>query len=649
MPRHIATARSVQITLIVQIAMLAILVASPGGTASAATIQSTPAGGSWSSGSTWSGGAVPTADDDVILAGPVTVAGSPQCLSLSVLPAGGLAGAQVAPPRVLTVTGSVFNQGSITDGAYGLELQIGGDLDNRGVWTCGATTLIGDADRSIGHWPGHRLETDLAFLPGASGDLLTTTPLEVSGNVTMTGGRLVLGPDCPFTLEAGNFQGDLAAAGNEMRFESWSYLSNCTIDDVVLVGEADASFLVTFTTRLEVRGSLQNGGTGGGGSVLIEGDLVNHGTITNQNYSFNVRVTGDVENFGEISNPILDFRGDGATHHLSMGPDAVLDAMVFLPEFQPSTLVADTPLRFHDSLGLGMGRLVLEPGSSLQFLGFGGMNSGTIEANGNTISSQSNSSLGGITIDQGILDGQVTLTSDCEFTGGLTVLGDISTGNWAEARLTVHGLLRNQGSIADGITPVRVTALGDVSNEGSFHNNEVIMGGGEDQAIGVGTDFSAALILESDLMTGPYQWYRDGESLPGETGATLTLSGVGPADFGLYQCRSGVFNGRAVLVTDVVGSSSAGDLPGRGVVLEANHPNPFNPATEFSFRLERAGVVRLEVHDLAGRLVDRVFRGELPAGRHSRIWQPQGLAAGTYFYSLRTAEGTVVRKCALVK
>ena len=36
-----------------------------------------------------------------------------------------------------------------------------------------------------------------------------------------------------------------------------------------------------------------------------------------------------------------------------------------------------------------------------------------------------------------------------------------------------------------------------------------------------------------------YQWYRDGEALPGEDGPSLILAGVSAADYGRYHCEGG--------------------------------------------------------------------------------------------------------------
>ena len=90
--------------------------------------------------------------------------------------------------------------------------------------------------------------------------------------------------------------------------------------------------------------------------------------------------------------------------------------------------------------------------------------------------------------------------------------------------------------------------------------------------------------------------------------------------------------------------------------LKANYPNPFNPATTFSFSLERDARVELAVFDVRGRKVRTVVDAPLAAGDYdSYMWDgrdDQGRLAtsGTYFYRLTTDDGYVQsRKMTLLK
>ncbi len=433
-----------------------------------------------------------------------------------------------------------------------------------------------------------------------------------------------------------------------MQFLSWSYLDFATIDDVVLVGEVEANTAVVFTTRVTDMGILQNGS--GGGIATVEGDLINHGIIRNDQYSFLVRIWGDIDNHGTIVVPQLELMGVGAVHYLSMGPGAVLDAPVFLPEFEASTLVAETPVTFGDGLARGVGTLILEPGASLHFSQYSGLGSGTVEANGNTTSTADYSSaLSNLTIDRGVFGNFAAVYGDILLTNGLTVTGFLEGWPWAAADINVEGLLRNEGEIHDGDHPVSITALGDVENLGAFTNAQIVLAGTVDQAVGAGPGITAAaFVLESGLEAASCQWYRNGAPLPGETAPSLTLATVGPAEYGIYHCEGDGLMSRNIVIDELLVITNVPDATPK-VFLEQNYPNPFNPTTEFAFSLDKAAVVTLVVYDVAGREVARLVEREMSARRRQVSWQPRDLASGTYFYRLQAEANDAVGKCTLLK
>ncbi len=103
------------------------------------------------------------------------------------------------------------------------------------------------------------------------------------------------------------------------------------------------------------------------------------------------------------------------------------------------------------------------------------------------------------------------------------------------------------------------------------------------------------------------------------------------------------------------GSLAQASLPSAGLDLR-NRPNPFNPSTEVSFNLERAGAVAVLVYDLRGVLVRTLDAGNLAAGPAVVVWNgldQSGLeaASGTYVVRL-TQDGRQLgptRKMVLLK
>ena len=90
-------------------------------------------------------------------------------------------------------------------------------------------------------------------------------------------------------------------------------------------------------------------------------------------------------------------------------------------------------------------------------------------------------------------------------------------------------------------------------------------------------------------------------------------------------------------------------LPGVAARLGRNYPNPFNPLTTIPFALPRAALVRLTVHDLAGRLVSVLVDGALGAGEHEVRWEAKSTASGVYLYRLQVDGAAGTRTMTLVR
>lgn len=83
-------------------------------------------------------------------------------------------------------------------------------------------------------------------------------------------------------------------------------------------------------------------------------------------------------------------------------------------------------------------------------------------------------------------------------------------------------------------------------------------------------------------------------------------------------------------------------------------PNPFNPSTVISFRLNQPGFVRMTVHDVAGRLIRTLLTEDIPEGDHSVRWDGRDdrgahVASGTYLYRLEANGRSIARKVTLLK
>ena len=91
--------------------------------------------------------------------------------------------------------------------------------------------------------------------------------------------------------------------------------------------------------------------------------------------------------------------------------------------------------------------------------------------------------------------------------------------------------------------------------------------------------------------------------------------------------------------------SPAAAAPG----IHAVSPNPFNPVTRIRFGITKFGHVILTVHDVTGRVVERLVDGRMPAGVHEVTWGAGDVPSGVYFARLVTPGGTYTRKLVVAK
>jgi hypothetical protein len=146
-----------------------------------------------------------------------------------------------------------------------------------------------------------------------------------------------------------------------------------------------------------------------------------------------------------------------------------------------------------------------------------------------------------------------------------------------------------------------------------------------DNYIEVGADVSA-----------PYRWTFDREPLGAHR---ITARAIGSNG---ATCAASV---------DVEVVSTASVPAGHSLRMPppSIFPNPVDGATSIGFSLERDEAVDVNVYDILGRMVRRLFRGELGGGAHSLILDAGSMAPGLYFVMLRSPSGVRTSKLLVVK
>jgi len=89
------------------------------------------------------------------------------------------------------------------------------------------------------------------------------------------------------------------------------------------------------------------------------------------------------------------------------------------------------------------------------------------------------------------------------------------------------------------------------------------------------------------------------------------------------------------------------DLP-KGIILEQNFPNPFNPTTVISYQVADFSDVSLRVYDALGREVASLVDEYQQSGAYQVVFDASSLSSGVYIYQLRSGFEVITKKMLLV-
>ena len=213
-------------------------------------------------------------------------------------------------------------------------------------------------------------------------------------------------------------------------------------------------------------------------------------------------------------------------------------------------------------------------------------------------------------------------------------------------------------------TPIVLPAAG-----GTFEYNIDIENIGISIAV---FDVWIEVVLPSGTVYGPLILRNNVNLNPGVAivrDMTQNIPGGAPEGDYIYRCNTGVYPA-AVMASDEFGfeksgvdASSGGEwlldgwdsqsadlssLPAQ-YELRQNQPNPFNPETSIEFGLPQSSQVEILVFNLLGRQVAELQNGYLEAGYHTVTFDASAMSSGVYFYMMKTADHSQVKKMLLVK
>ena len=83
--------------------------------------------------------------------------------------------------------------------------------------------------------------------------------------------------------------------------------------------------------------------------------------------------------------------------------------------------------------------------------------------------------------------------------------------------------------------------------------------------------------------------------------------------------------------------------------LSQKYPNPFNPITNFEYAIPKKSLVRIEIIDIQGRVIQTLVNQTKEPGYYRISWDTSVHPSGVYFYRLQAGDFQQVRKCLIVK
>jgi hypothetical protein len=215
-------------------------------------------------------------------------------------------------------------------------------------------------------------------------------------------------------------------------------------------------------------------------------------------------------------------------------------------------------------------------------------------------------------------------------------------------------------------SPARVAIASDSPIENSVNGNlnptpvyMFINGTVNSGGASLGNDSWVDVKTESGLLVGSMNIYDDKylvtSAIYGDDPTTAAVDGAVSGEelvleFQGTEVGSVVFDANQVVRTNI----ELSDILPNTYALSSAYPNPFNPATTFSYAIPTESKVAITVYDITGRVVQNLVSGIQSAGVHAVTWHGldnlgKSVASGTYFIRMNAPGFNNVTKVMFMK
>jgi hypothetical protein len=114
----------------------------------------------------------------------------------------------------------------------------------------------------------------------------------------------------------------------------------------------------------------------------------------------------------------------------------------------------------------------------------------------------------------------------------------------------------------------------------------------------------------------------------------------------MWICEDGVmvYNPNGVMevseVTNIIPNEN---------ILYQNFPNPFNPKTAISYKINKKSFVIIKIYDILGKEIAVLVNEQLQPGTYEVSFDASNLPSGLYFYKLTAGDFIAVKKMLMIK
>jgi len=451
------------------------------------TISSTAAGGDWNVAATWTGGSIPGAANDVVIAGPVRVTGGSQCRNITVNSGASITNAYYE--HTLIVNGSITNNGRVFNTYSAFTVHVAGNVINNGVWEHSKTRLIGANNHQISMGAGRKFNSD--FESDANTRVVASSSLHFLRPFKLANGTFDANQSLIVFEGSGNIQDGSVINANELKLISGAALSTVNYTgDIRLLGFVRIGGNVIMNGAVTVMDTLTNAYYEY--TLTVNGNFVNMGRITNSYSSLTLNITGNVTNHGVWVHSRTNLTG-AISMTISQGANKLFESDIFKTGSN-TTIVATSPLTFKRPFDLG-GATFNANAHTIHLDGNGNIR------NGRVINTADLRVTGGAALSNITYEGNIILRRYVRVGGGVQMVGSVTVADtlvnaYYEYNLDVDGSFTNNGLIQNTYSAFNLTISGNVHNNGQWLHYKTFLDGGGTRSISqtTGKKFDSEMI-----------------------------------------------------------------------------------------------------------------------------------------------------------